>query len=257
MAVSSAGIKKEDGALEYKISPGVASYLFVLGTIGVEWLDAWRQIKTYGVETRYATLDVLMSSIRQVDKRREEDPYRQAAMGQARWRGQNRGTTGNNRNENRTVDPEKMCRICTHNHKNKNCFKQDPELRRRYRPENSAWKVRGDFEVQSDDDDDRTRGDVVQRAATAQLKDRYLYDTGASHHFVKSEDSFLTLSELDKPFKFDQVVGVSTLTHQGTCQVTIGNVELKLKDALYSPNSSCNIVSAVRLKSEHGIFPAQ
>lgn len=43
--------------------------------------------------------------------------------------------------------------------------------------------------------------------AGVNLKNRLLYDTGASQHFVKRQSGFLYLKKLNKLFKFDQAVG--------------------------------------------------
>ena len=181
-------------------------------------------------------------------------------MGQARQRGNPRGTNGGDyRYDHKAVDPEKTCRICKHKHRNKNCFVQHPELRQKYRQENSGRIAHGGHDTESDDDDSHggVGLELVHRATSAQIRDCPLYDTGALHHFMKNENAFLSLSKLKTPFKFDQAVGVSTLSHKGTCHLSIGKMTLKLNNALFSPGSSCSIISAVRLKDDHIIVSAQ
>lgn len=58
------------------------------------------------------------------------------------------------------------------------------------------------------------------------------------------------------PFEFDQAIGKLTVKHQGTCRLKVGNGMLNLYDSLYSPNYACNIISAVKLKNNHGIVAA-
>lgn len=58
-----------------------------------------------------------------------------------------------------------------------------------------------------------------------------------------------------KPFKFDQAVGTSSLNKQGNALVKIGQLSILLNDCLYSPNSASGIISAGRLQRIAGIFP--
>lgn len=70
-----------DKAASYKIPPGVASYMFVMGTLEVDWLDTWRQTRVYETDSKYASLAVLMSTMRQLDRSRNGVFHGKAAMG--------------------------------------------------------------------------------------------------------------------------------------------------------------------------------
>lgn len=80
-------------------------------------------------------------------------------------------------------------------------------------------------------------------------------EEGANTHWETSVRELL-MTKLRKPFEFDQAVGNSRLSYQGNCQAKIGNVSIELTNVLYSPESSCDIISAVRLKEDHGIVVA-
>lgn len=56
-----------------------------------------------------------------------------------------------------------------------------------------------------------------------------------------------------RPFRFDQAVGSSSHIYKRTSQISVGELKPELQNSLYSPTSACDIVSAVRLKKEHGI----
>ncbi|KAI0992492.1 hypothetical protein K3495_g15693 [Podosphaera aphanis] len=117
-------------------------------------------------------------------------------------------------------------------------------------------KVFFDSDEESINDIDAGNSKVARISSASLDKNPLLYDTGASHHFVRSKHDFLTLAKLRKSFKFDQAIGTSVLTHQGTSCVRIGNEILELKESLYSPNSTCTIIFAGRLKEQHGIVAA-
>ena len=119
-----------------------------------------------------------------------------------------------------STDPEAICTCCIHNkHKNENCFKQHPELRKKYMRRKGSAKVASslNFDVSKEEDDDGHLSLGTIARAGASLKNCLLYDTGASHHFAGRRDNFVHIEKLTKPFEFDQAVGNSTLTHEGTC----------------------------------------
>ncbi|KAI1002651.1 hypothetical protein K3495_g5554 [Podosphaera aphanis] len=158
-----------------------------------------------------------------------------------------------------SAGPEALCIHCYHNkHKNKNYFRQHPELRKKYK-ENGSAKVVSDLkdEVGEDEDSNGNLDIGTIARAGAGLKPRLLFDTVASHHFVRCKDNFLEIRKLAKPFEFDQAVGNSMLKHMGTCRLRIGNLSLDLKKIMYSPSSACDIVSAVKLMRDHGIVAAR
>lgn len=97
---------------------------------------------------------------------------------------------------------------------------------------------------------------VARISSAVKCKSTFLYDTGASHDFARDIKDFVTIQKLSKPFRFDQAIGNSVLTQQGTIRAKIGALILDLTQTLYSPDSSCNIISAVRLKREHKIVAA-
>lgn len=61
----------EDLDISIEISAGLAGFLFVLGTEGISWLGTWLQTKIYDVNNKYVSTNVMMSTLRQVAKRRD------------------------------------------------------------------------------------------------------------------------------------------------------------------------------------------
>ncbi|KAI0992572.1 hypothetical protein K3495_g15613, partial [Podosphaera aphanis] len=176
------------------------------------------------------------------------------------------GPGGSASEKPRGLDPNSRCELCRHPHNNSECYKQHPELA----PKSKLKKRRGKkgkakvsagneiFDDKDNSDDDGVSLASVAKISSASLKNKnpLLYDTGASHHFIRVKENFITLKKLSHPFEFDQAIGKSVLTRQGTCRLKVGNISLDLHDSLYSPKSACNIISAVRLKNEHGIVAA-
>ncbi|KAI0992439.1 hypothetical protein K3495_g15746, partial [Podosphaera aphanis] len=240
--------------IDYHVPKGQAAALFVLGTQNVSWLSTWRDTRAYEAKNTYTDLEAMMSSLRTVAGNRSLHPgvafvARDAATGRA---------------------PNDECTLCRHRHKNKDCYKQHPELavgpkgeRWRSRHVKDAAKVAGKdkgkgkaaAQVDSDSDIDfELDFENVGVAATASFnKFPSIYDTGASHHFLPCKTSFIELHNRLKAFRFDQAVGSSSLTKQGTARCAIGNTIFTLADTLYSPNSHCNIISAGRLQRLGGI----
>lgn len=259
-SISGSGSKGNHDS-NFKITPGLAGYLFVLGTESIEWLETWRQTKVYDANNKYVSLDIMMSTLRQVAKGRE---FHSTGSGKVALGYKiNGGNSVISQNVGNLNDPEAICSQCKHKHKNKNCFKQHPELRKQNKRRNAKGKAKfsaaQDSEESESDLDDSNEDfsiNAVAKASSIRMKNRLLYDTGASHHFVNCKSDFLTLKKLSKPFEFDQAVGKSKLLYRGICRLLVGNLTLDLKNAFYSPDSSCNIVSAVKLKEEHGIVAA-
>lgn len=143
-------------------------------------------------------------------------------------------------------------------HKNEECFKQHPELarpRRSYQG-HKYWKGKARALAGNCSSDSDSEGTAIAAiCAFSSNKIPSLYDTGASHHFLPSKQDFVSLRERSRPFKFDQAIGEMSLKYQGTAHLRIGSLKLKLQDCLYSPNSSCNIISAVRLQRLGNIIP--
>lgn len=252
-------LSKDTGVNPFLILPGYASFLFVLGTEGIPWLDTWRQTKIFDGSNKYVPLEVMMSTLRKV---RTSEMH---LVGQALV------AAGFDEKSGKYIDggkngPLDRCRKCKHHHMNKDCFKQHPELR----PKNNrkgkdikgkakaATKESTEDVVYSDSDteDESFKGanmHVAKVSSISLLKNPLLYDTGASHHFIRNKSDFINLQRLSNPFKFDQAIGTSSLTHQGTSLIQIGEQKFKLKESLFSPLSACNIISAVRLKRDHGL----
>ena len=244
--------------ISYEISAGLAGFLFVMGTEGVDWLDTWRQTKVFDTNNSYVSLDIMMSTLRQVAKGRETQPHGHGQAAVVPVVGGKFNGAGSKREG--SLDPESLCTMCRHKHRNKNCFKQHPELRKLIKKKHKAKAARR--KIGSSDGNESSVSDefclsAVARASTLKMNERLLYDTGASHHFFRHKSDFVNLKKLSKPFEFDQAVGNHKLSHHGTCHLQIGSKKVNLHNVLYSPGSSCNIVSAVRLKNDHGIVASR
>lgn len=159
-----------------------------------------------------------------------------------------------------------------HQHKNKNCFKQHPELkkrsskhkrkgegkgRNREKASGTANKFLLDGDEESDSETETGASNVARVSSDSLNKNPLIYDTGDSHHFVRSKRDFLSLAKLRKTFKFDEAIGTYILTHQGTSSLKIGEEKLELNESLYSDESACTIISAGRLKQQHEIVAAR
>lgn len=235
----------------YAVPDGLARLLFVRGTEGIPWLDTWRETKVYGTNSKYVPLDKMISTLRVAAGSRS------MTVGQvlvAAGRGAYNLDDGNI-----VENPNDRCKRCRHRHKNKRCYKQHPELRPKSQYKGNKGskrqltaKVMSGADSGSENESDSSSNDLnlakVSRISSAILdKNSLLYDTGASHHFARKVIDLVNLRKPSRPFKFDQAIGSSVLTQQGTFRTKIGSLILHLSDALYSPDSACNIISAVRL----------
>lgn len=254
----------------YKLPDGMAAILFLKGTAGIDWLSTWRNTKAVKDEG-YADLKTMMKTIREAAGQRKLEQGDSNSAIAASARGKLAGKTVGNR-------PQDLCNRCKRNsHTNQDCFTQHPEKA----PEN--WKSRqsNDMTVaKSDDrkkqgkkdrakkraaaaakkddsssDEDESEDDelyissaAVCKSAASTKSDQLLWDTGSSLHFIKSKHLFTNLEKMAKPLEFDQAVGAASIKYQGTAIIKIGRNTLKLKGALYSPKSSCNIISAGRME---------
>ncbi|CAJ2645140.1 unnamed protein product [Trifolium pratense] len=160
----------------------------------------------------------------------------------------------------RGLDPEAYCTKCRHRHKSKFCYRLHPELAPSKKikstsdAKQSLKKAATSVDIDTELSDSDSSGVMI--AASSRFNESLtIYDTGASHHFVNDKSMFLTIKKTDKPFKFDQAVGSSSLDSTGMSVLTIGNLKLKLHDAIYSPSSTCSIVSAGRLERISNIVP--
>ncbi|KAI0994848.1 hypothetical protein K3495_g13334 [Podosphaera aphanis] len=159
---------------------------------------------------------------------------------------------------NSSLNPNDRCLRCRHNHQNKDCFRLHPELA--VGPKGDRWKANRVMALRNGsgnrapeteeriEDSDEEDVVVAARAMSATSNEYVtIYDTGASHHFVPCKYFFMYLTTRSTPFQFDQVVVSSSLTTQSSAIVTIGDIKFKLQNALYSPKSSCIIISAGKL----------
>ncbi|KAI0999595.1 hypothetical protein K3495_g8599 [Podosphaera aphanis] len=124
------------------------------------------------------------------------------------------------------ADLDDDCKLCKHHHKNRDCFKQHPELAvrpkgRRYLARkaigNRKGKAKTASNFETDDSDSDEAGAIV---ATASIRNLHLaiYDTDASHHFVPCESMFYDMITRNEPIKFYQAVGSTSLPKQGTAR---------------------------------------
>ncbi|KAI0991234.1 hypothetical protein K3495_g16953, partial [Podosphaera aphanis] len=131
------------------------------------------------------------------------------------------------------ANPNDDCKLCKYHHKNKECYKQHPELavgakgerywsRKAIGPSKGKANAVSNLETDNDTDSDED-GAIVATAALSNLH-LAIYDTGASHHFVPYESMFRDMITRHKPIKFDQAVGSTSLTKQGTARIRIGGV---------------------------------
>ncbi|KAI0997539.1 hypothetical protein K3495_g10647 [Podosphaera aphanis] len=102
----------------------------------------------------------------------------------------------------------------------------------------------------------RNDGGIAASASTSSSnKVPIIYDTGASHHFMPVKSMFSKIHKRSKSFRFNQAVGASSLTEQGTALIKLGCHNLYLHECLYSPGSASGIISARRQKRIANIHP--
>ncbi|POS85479.1 hypothetical protein EPUL_002299 [Erysiphe pulchra] len=133
----------------------------------------------------------------------------------------------------RGLDPEAHCKKCRHRLKNKYCYRLQPELA-------SSKKNKST-------NDSKPK---LKKSATSIDVDNEFSDSDSSGVMIAASSRFnesLTI--------YDTTVGSSSLDSTGTSLLTIGNLRLKLHDAIYPPSSTCNIVSAGRLGRISNIVP--
>ncbi|KAI0994885.1 hypothetical protein K3495_g13296 [Podosphaera aphanis] len=207
------------------IGKGLASALFVIGTSHVDCLGD----SDYAIRSSWLNAPVYTVHIRLfIDPAHPQCRYSQHYL-----------------------DPEAYCTNCRHRHRNRECFIQHPELRKKggKRKKNKGKGAAIATDIDSEDE-------VGVTIASARINEiPTIYDTGASHHFISQKKLFSDLKPCPKPFRFDQAIGAASLLEKGNAQLKFGSTILHLHDALYSPNSSCNIVSAGRLERLSNLFP--
>ena len=129
--------------------------------------------------------------------------------------------------------------LCRHFHRNKDCFKQNPEIA--VGPRAKKWIEKGKqlkgkgkavLEDEDETEDETPDGGTCLSAAMIENESPYIYDTGASHHFVSQKKFFSDLNSCPRPFRFDQAIGTVSIQQQGKAQLKFGNVTLQLNNAL-------------------------
>ncbi|KAI0991818.1 hypothetical protein K3495_g16369, partial [Podosphaera aphanis] len=213
--------------------------MFFEGTAHIEWLETWRATGAMDRDQQtFASLEQMMATLRSVSgERRVVIPTVAAA----------------------TPSAEDQCHIHPQlNHTNKECRAQHPELRGNKRKPNGKFQkksVNVAVNQEASDSDGCTTAMTafpVTLSLAASVsgysidRDTLIWDSGASNHFINNRAAFTSLNKLDKPFRFDQAVNKTSLSHGGTAYVKIGNSKIMLTEALYSPQSSMNLISAGR-----------
>ena len=245
--------------------------LFEAGTYGHEWLRSWRHAnrpETTSLETMITTL------------RREQPPeqLRPRQNPQFRMAGAAKITPR---------DDGEQCEICTHHqHTNARCFIQHPELDTRPprdslrapskrrdpksdKKKNNNWRkgkgkkaaaavTNSDENTEPEPDSEDEVSDGTSGAAIVAMSSKninsnsIMLDSGTSYHFFNNRSYFSDLSRRDKPVSFSQAIGHATCTHSGTVTITMKNKKgeestITMSNCLYSPHSSCNLISAGKL----------
>ncbi|RKF83943.1 hypothetical protein GcM3_005024 [Golovinomyces cichoracearum] len=118
-----------------------------MGTENIGWLDIWRRTKVVDGNNRYASLDILMSTLSQVAHVREclTGHGQSAVSSYSAGRKKAKGKEAAN-----DEDPEALCTHCKHQH-NKNCLEKHPELKKRRKQKNShSYREEGTYEGNRD-----------------------------------------------------------------------------------------------------------
>ncbi|KAI0997883.1 hypothetical protein K3495_g10305, partial [Podosphaera aphanis] len=264
--------------IDRSIPEATAAAFFLVGTQHVPWLNSWRDNRAIDSTDKPISLQSMMSTLRTVAANNHQTAHNFASAASA----------ASAAPTSRTHAPEARCRKCLHLHKNKHCFKQHPELatgekgerwkegmrkkaeKRYQRDVKGKGKAVAGQDDESDYDSEEMNDYLDQLLETNQRNDAgitasastsssnkipIIYDTGASHHFMPVKSMFSKIHKRSKPFRFDQAVGASSLTEQGTALIKLGCHNLYLHECLYSPGSASGIISAGRLKRIADIQP--
>ncbi|KAI0999839.1 hypothetical protein K3495_g8358 [Podosphaera aphanis] len=227
-------------SLKFTISDGMASIMFFEGTSHISWLETWMATGALDINQQsFAPLDQMMATLRAVsgDRLVATNPGPEIVAAAPR-----------------SQDPDSQCYLHPNlKHKNKECRTQHPELREVKRNTKNgranaaaAYDDNSDFDIATMEMTAYSTALPVMASASglAITKDSLIWDSGASRHFVNNRSAFTNLRKLKKPFTFDQAVHKSSLNYGGTALVKLGSLEFRLNDALYSPESSINLISA-------------
>ena len=229
---------------------------FIQGLYHLEYLRSWRQSH----HIKDTSLEELITSL-------IKKPPPQTWRSGTRFRGA-------------AVDND-QCIECTHHvHTNADCYRKHPDKA----PKSWVNKQKGkDKDKKKSQEKDKSRsknkskrkgaaairpissssssssdsgsnysfGGAAIAAAGIQKSDTIVWDSGTSYHFFNNRSWFTDLKLLDKPIRFSQAIGQSTVTHSGNVRVTIvykgKESNITLQNVLYSPNSDHNLISAETL----------
>ncbi|KAI0991473.1 hypothetical protein K3495_g16714, partial [Podosphaera aphanis] len=128
------------------IPEATAAALFLVGTLHVPWLSSWRSHRALDSADKPIPLQTMVSSLRTAatnyhSSRQHTTPAFAATS-------------------TPKVNPEARCRLCAHNHQNKRCYKQNPDLAHarfgdkwRYGKHKTEDKGKGKAVANNDDND--------------------------------------------------------------------------------------------------------
>ena len=128
----------------FKFTDEQAAVFFLKGTRHIKWLDIWRETKAVNV-SQYASLNHMITTLRAAAGTRnialegkqdleENDAISYPVAAAARKDENNRNRHKKHRKFNRShknddtdQDSDDPCKLCKHDHANKDCYKQHPE----------------------------------------------------------------------------------------------------------------------------------
>ncbi|KAI0992451.1 hypothetical protein K3495_g15734, partial [Podosphaera aphanis] len=211
---------------EYGISDGLASIMFFEGTAHIDWLETWRATGAVDRERHaYASLEQMMASLR--DTSGDRQAISQSALVATPLK----------------INDDDQCYIHPKlNHSNKQCRAQHPELRTIRPNRGREHQGRSNVVVPLVESQDNFSLAMAALPSTLKLaasvsgfqitRDTFIWDSGASNHFINSRSAFVNLAKLENPFIFDQAIHKTSLNYGGTAHVKIGNLNLELTEAL-------------------------
>lgn len=95
---------------------------------------------------------------------------------------------------------------------------------------------------------------VVKSAGPRLTRHTWIFDTGAGRHFCNNKRLFKSLHSV-APVKLDQAVGTTVIDRAGDVKIRLSTGhKMLLKNVLYSPKSSCNLMSAGTLRRKSGVY---
>lgn len=179
--------------IDRTIPEATAAGFFLVGTIHVSWLSSWRENWAIDTTDRPISLRAMMSSLRTVAANNHQPGFNIPSINSA-----------SAASYTKPPIPNARCKKCLHIHKNKDCFKQHPELA--VGPRGDRWKENVQKKIESlgigkaaaevsDSEDDRqykeyidgllskesrlNKTDGIAASSVTHNKLPLLYDTGA------------------------------------------------------------------------------